>query len=110
MCLCVLACGVCTEFSPLVICFKGVMPHPNMISIDSPDSVSYTHSKGSLVGHFVTMLMYIAIGVWVILATNETARVSAGSVLVVVSILGCVPLFMWLHRLKTATAHSGHRS
>ncbi len=48
-------------------------------------------TKGKIAGHFVTMVMYIALGVWVLLATNETSRVAAGSLLVGVSVLGCVP-------------------
>lgn len=59
-------------------------------------------ANGKITGHFVTMIMYIALGVWVILATTETSRVAAGSLLLGVSVLGCVPLFMWKHRVKSA--------
>ena len=56
--------------------------------------------NGKIAAHFVTMIVYISLGVWVILAKNERSRITAGYILLGISILGCVPLFMWRQRLS----------
>ena len=57
-------------------------------------------SSGKLGAHYLTMVTYIALSIWVLVSTKEASTIAAGSILLAFSVLGCVPLFMWHRRLK----------
>ena len=52
-------------------------------------------NKGKIIAHFITMLVYTILGVFVIIADTDISRKWAGGLIVTMSILGFIPLVMW---------------